>query len=40
MKESGSSTHSGSYHTGQTVQSWSPLEMVQGTWRDSEEGKT
>ena len=42
MKESGSSTHAGSYHTGQIVKSWSavsPAEKVEREWRDSAEAK-
>lgn len=43
MKESGTSKHdAGSYHTGQTVKSWSamsPSQNVQGERRDSAEAK-
>jgi len=42
MKKSGSSMCAGSYHAGQTPESWSavsPAEKVQGEWRDSAEAK-
>lgn len=42
MKESGSSRHGESYHTGQTVKTWSgvsPAENVQKEWRDSAEAR-